>query len=386
MRQNVRKNHIELMNTTSAAGGTAVATRLPTLVGRPNGKYAMLIALEIVLSYTATETSTSTLTAEEMYQVLTGLTLRGENHTRFNGFSGMSLMRRAVQAGEFFSPEQFASFADVTDVTATGAVTTKFYVPLAWGAKFGDFRGGIPLSELNRGELSISLKANPIESTDGSNYFEAGTITVVVTGHTVELDRPTDILFCQEKEVVESNSVHAVDGSGERRYAYVLIADDVDSSLTALTLPTGFSITIDSSQYANSQVGARYVDHANLYRQDGCNDILPAALPVFSLDFAAFSVDNMPLVRDKLVLTNVNAQHSGGIHKVISAYCYRPSRDQLTKVWTDWGVSPLVIQSYFAELDTPSGDASIAHDLRGVPLTHIDGADLAADARIALKA
>lgn len=382
MTQQKRLNTISLISTVAAPGST-IAANLTTLQARAAGKYSLLTGLLIQMSYTATKSGTVTVTVPEILQMLAGLTIKHTGITRLNSWNGYSLARRALQAGEFISPDNTTATVNAAVPTTTATVTTVIPVPLAFGSTRNkrDLRCGIPLSEMANGELRVVLKGAQITG-DGTNGFAAGNITITVDGIVEELDNPVDVMLVEEHEIIEAGSKEELPGTGTmRRLVYCLVADDADA--TALTMPTGYTIDIDGTKYATSQAGATQVLLVNLARQDGVNDILTAVCPVFSLDRCGFDISNAPLATGKVVLEGVGSQHSGS-HKTLSAYAYRPDNSTLTQILQRWQVPDAVINGYFAELNASSGDQSVAR-VGKVPLVHIDATDLDGDAPVTLR-
>lgn len=384
--QKRRAKQYELISQTATCGSTVTCNSLSSLAARPNGKFAVLVGLLVSLSSTCTETGSDTLTAYEYWQMLSSMTLKHTGIARFNGMSGISLVRRGVQAGEFYSPEQLTAFLNFADVTATGTVSMKHYIWLAPGwNKTRDVRGGIPVSELNKGELSFVIGSSAVSTTDGSNKFVSGDVTLTVTAIIDELDYPPDVLLVEESESIEANSTDELPGKGkERRILYCLYADDSDSGGADMTQSTaGYSVEIDGSLYASNQKGATTVLLTDICRQDGINDIVPDVTPVFNLDQAGFRIENCPIARDQVVVTNVGSQHTGS-RKRICGIAYRPDRGTLRQIWQRWGVSDEAINSYFSELDSATGNKTVAN-VKGIPLTHVDSSDIAGDAVAILK-
>jgi hypothetical protein len=145
----------------------------------------------------------------------------------------------------------------------------------------------------------------------------------------------------------------------------------------------GYTVEIDGSVYATGQIGSETVLETDICRQDGINDIVPDVTPVFNLDQAAFKIENCPLARDQVVISNVGSQHSGA-RKRICGIAYRPDRGTLRQIWQRWGVSDEAINNYFAELDAATGNKTIA-SVKGIPMTHVDSSDIAGDAVAILK-
>ena len=282
---------------------------------RPNGRFAVLVGLVVTLAFTATESDAGTMYMEDIWQVLSSLTVKASGINRFNAYSGIGLVRRLLQMDEILQTNQRASFlpvADVATLAGNQAITMKVLVHLAPGFYQGKkglkaLDGGILLSDFDsEGEISYQLGATAI----GDDWSVSGNITVTIDAHIVQCARLPLLPVVEEVEDDTSQYAgrHTVQGDGNRRYTGLLVTDDGDGDLT---LPTAFHIEIDGDMYSVSQTGSKWVDLANMHREDGVNDIAPACLPLITT--ARHNDSQAPVVNGKMVIEKVGAQHGSNV-------------------------------------------------------------------------
>lgn len=371
-------NFIPVYSGTGVTAGSKCEAVLTNLEPRPNGKFALAVALLVKLVFTATETGTaSTLTLVQKWSALSTLHLKHKGNTRFNSFSGLSLIRRITQMDEIFGADILGDFIPTT-TTAHGAgpvtITMKVLVPLAhefFQPGKGSLDGYISLADLKKhGSLNIVLGAGLLHGTAG-NDWSYSTADVNISLVTVEVDELPEPLRVLEIEETTADSSYQLEGDADRvrRITGLLVCDDTTG---ALTQPTAFSVAIDRGVRLQQQDGDDWVDLANCTRDDGINDIVPACLPLVWT--TRRQNIELPLVYESATLHSVGAAHSGS-YKVLQRIAMRLTDTEVDAYLADMGLDAATRAAYLAELRTraPQSVASV----NGVPLNYVNASDYA---------
>lgn len=374
----------QLLNLVPVYSGTGVAAAskceatLTNLEPRPNGKFALAVGLLIKLVFTATETGTaSTLTLVQKWSALSTLHLKHKGNTRFNSFSGLSLIRRITQMDEIFGPDILGDFIPTSTTAHSGGpvtITMKVLVPLAhefFQPGKGSLDGYISLADLKKhGALNIILGSGLLHGTAG-NDWSYSTADVNISLVTVEVDEIPEPLRVLEVESTTSASDFELQGDKDRvrRITGLLVCDDTTA---ALTQPTAFSVSVDRSVRIQQQDGDDWVDLCNCTREDGVNDIVPACLPLVWTTRRQ-NVE-LPLIYESATLKSVGGAHSGD-YKVLQRIAMRMTDTEVDAYLQDMGLDSATRAAYLAELRTRAPQSVASVD--GIPLNYVNASDYA---------